>query len=68
MDIIPAASSKSLTKYTTFYNYLLIINAYSKITKLYRMENIITEEVMDKLDTFQAILGKIDVFFCGILR
>ena len=33
-------------------HYLLIIDAYSKIPKLYGMENITTEEVMDKLDMF----------------
>ena len=43
-----------------FYNYLLIIDAYSKIPKLYGMDIIDTEEVMDKLDMFQSIFGKID--------
>ena len=33
---------------TTFSNYLLIVDAYSKIPKLYGMEKITTEEVMDK--------------------
>ena len=33
------------------------------------MENITTEEVMDKLDMFQAIFGKIDEFgWWGIYR
>ena len=62
MDIILAISSKSVTKDTNFANYLLILADYSKIPKLYRMENIKTEEVMDKLDTFQAIFGKVDEF------
>ena len=31
MDIIPATSSKILTKDTTFVNYLLIVDAYYKI-------------------------------------
>ena len=60
MDIIPATSSKILTKDTTFYNYLLIVDAYSKIPNLYKMENITIEEVMGKLDMFQAIFGKVD--------
>ena len=59
MDIIPAISSKSLTKDTTFSNYLLIVDAYSKIPKIYRMENITTEEVMDKLDMFRVRFGKV---------
>ena len=41
-----------------FSNYLLIVDAYSKIPKLYGMENITTAEVMDKLDMFQSIFGK----------
>ena len=62
MDIIPSTSPKSLTRYTTFSNYLLIVDAYSKIPKLYGMETITTEEVMDKLDTFQSRFGVIDEF------
>ena len=62
MDIIPAISSKSLTKDTIFENHLLIVYAYSNIKKLYGRENINTEEVMDKLDMFQEICGKIDKF------
>ena len=62
MDTIPATSSKSLTKDTTFANYLLIVYDYSNITKLYGMENITTEEVMEQLDTFQAIFGKVGAF------
>ena len=53
VDIIPAISSKILTKYTNFSNYLLIMDDYSKIPKVYIMENITTEEVIDKLDMFQ---------------
>ena len=62
MDIIPSTASKSLTSDTTFSNYLLIIDAYSKIPKLYGMEKITTEEVTDKLDMFQSRFGKIDEF------
>ena len=62
MDIIPAISSKNLTKDTTFSNYLLIVYDYFNISKLYGMENITTEEVMDKLDMFQAIFGKVYEF------
>ena len=36
------------------------MDAYSKIQKLYGMENITTEELMDKLDILQAIFGKTD--------
>ena len=62
MDIIPSTATKSLTKDTTFSNYLLIVDAYSKITELYGMENITTAEVIDKLDMFQSKFGKIYQF------
>ena len=62
MDTIPVISSKSLTKDITFANSLLIIDAYSKIPKLYEMENITTEEFMDKLDMFQTRFGKVYEF------
>ena len=43
-----------MTSDTTFSNYLLIVDAYSKIPKLYGMDNIISEEVIEKLDMFQS--------------
>ena len=54
MDIIPSTDPKSLNKDTSFSNYLLIVDAYSKIPKLYGMENITTAEVMDILDMSQS--------------
>ena len=60
MDIIPSTAPKILTSDTKLSNYLLIVYAYSKITKLYGMEKIMTEEVMDKLDMFQSRFGKIE--------
>ena len=62
MDIIPSTAPKSLTSDTTFSNYLLIVYAYSNIPKVYGMDNITTVEVMDKLDMFHSIFGKIDQF------
>ena len=62
MDIIPSTAPKSLTSDTTFSHYLLIIDAYSKIPKLYGMEKITTEDVLEKLDMFQSRFGKIDQF------
>ena len=62
MDIIPSTELKNLISDTAFSNYLLIVNAYSKIPKLYGMEKIRTEKVMDKLDMFQSRFGKIDQF------
>ena len=62
MDIIPSTAPKNLTNDTNFKNYLLIFDAYSKIPKLYGMENITTEEVMNKLDMFHSRFGKIDQF------
>ena len=58
MDIIPSKTSKSLTSDTTFSNYLLIVDAYTKIPKLYGMEKFL----MDELDMFQSIFEKIDEF------
>ena len=60
LEIITAISSKNLTKYTYFANYLLILDDSSKIPKLYGMENITTEEVLNKLDMFQSRSGKVD--------
>ena len=40
----------------------MIVDAYSKLPKLYGMENITTEEVLDKLDMFQSRCGKINQF------
>ena len=62
MDIIPSTAPKSLTNDTTFSSNLFIVDAYSKIPKLYGMDNITTAEVMDKLDMFQSRFGKIDQF------
>ena len=62
MGIIPSTAPKILTSDTTFSNYLLIVDAYSKIQNIYGMEKITTEEVMDKLDMFQSRFGKIDQF------
>ena len=62
MDIILSTAPKGLTNDTTFSNYLLIVDAYSKIPKLNGMDNITTAEVMDKLDTFQSRFRKIDQF------
>ena len=62
MDIISSTAPKSLISDTTFSDYLLIVDAYSKIPKLYGMENITTEEVMEKLDILQSRFRKIDQF------
>ena len=58
MDTIPAISSKILTKYTTFSNYLLTVDVYYRLTRFYGIENISTEELMDNIDIFQDIFGK----------
>ena len=60
MDIFPSKAPKSLTSDTTFSDYLSIVDAYSKIPKLYFIEKTTTKEVMYKLDIFQSRLGKID--------
>ena len=48
MNIILATASKLFRNKTNFSNYLLIIDAYSKIPKIYGTERITTEEVMDR--------------------
>ena len=60
MDIISSTAPKSSTSDTTFLNYLLIVDAYSKIPKLDGMEKITTEEVMDKLDMLKSRFREID--------
>ena len=62
MDVIPATSPKSLTNDTNINNYLLIFDAYSKLPKLYGLENKTTDEVFDKLDMFRYRFGKINQF------
>ena len=62
MDIIPSTAPIFLTSDKTFSNYLLVVDAYSKIPKLYGMDKTSTEEVMDKIDMFQSRFGKIDEF------
>ena len=47
MDVIPETSPKSLTNDTNFKKYVLIVDAYSKIPKIYGMENITNAEVLD---------------------
>ena len=44
MDIIPSTAPKILTSDTTFSNYILIVDAYSNIPKIYGMEKITTED------------------------
>ena len=60
MDIIPSTAPKILKIDTTSSKYLLIVDAYSKTPKIYDMEKITTEEVMNKLDMFQSRFWKID--------
>ena len=62
MDIIPSTAPKRFTSGTTFSSCILIVDDYSKIPKVYGIEKITTEEVMDRLDTFQSRLRKIDEF------
>ena len=61
-EIIPSTEPNFLTSDTKVSNYLLNVDAYSKILKPYGMEKTLTEKVMDKLDMFQSRFGKIDEF------
>ena len=60
INIIPETEPKRLTNDTTFYNYILIVNTYSKISKLCGTERITIEEVMGELDMIQYRFRKID--------
>ena len=60
MSIIPETPKNILRSETVFLNYLLIVDAYQKIPKLYGMKTITTEEVMNNLDMFQARFRKIE--------
>ena len=60
MSIIPATAPKNWQVRPILLNYLLIVDACSKVPKLYVMDRITTEEVMEKLDIFQSRFGKID--------
>ena len=62
MNIIPSTASKCFISDTTSSKFLSIVDAYSKIPKLYGMEKITTKEVVDILHMFQSIFGKIDEF------
>ena len=62
MVIITSTATKSLTSDTKISNYLFNFDAYYKIPKLYVMDKITTEEVMDNLDIFQSGFRKIDEF------
>ena len=62
MDIIPSRAPTRLTRDTTFSNCIIIVDSDSKTPKHCGMEKIKTEEVMNKLDMFQFIFGKIDEF------
>ena len=57
MDIILSTARQRLTSDTTFSNYILTVDAYSKIPKLYGTEKTSKEEGMDNLDMFQYRFG-----------
>ena len=58
----PSHISQKFNKRHYFYNYLLNLDAYSKIPKLYGMENITNKKVMYKLYMFQSRFVKLDEF------
>ena len=45
VDIIASTAPKCLTSDTNFSNYILTVDAYSKIPKLYGTDKITTDEV-----------------------
>ena len=59
----PRKSTQKFDKWEYFFNYLLIVDSYSKIPKLCGMDKIAIEEMRDKLHIFQSRFGKIDGFF-----
>ena len=66
MGIIASTAPKTFTSDTIFSNYLLFVDAYSKIPKLHGMEKFFTEGVMNNLDMFQSRFGKKEKLDGGI--
>ena len=62
MDIIPSTAPNSFKSETKLSNYILIVDAYSKIPRIYGIKKIATEEVVDELDMLQSRFGKINEF------
>ena len=61
MYIIPSKAPKCLIS-DKIFNYILVVDACSKTSKLYGTEKFSAEKVIDKLDMFQSRFGKIDEF------
>ena len=66
MDIFPSTAPKILTSNTTFSNYLLIVDAYSKIPKLYGMEKSQQKKLWTNWICFNPDLGKLTNLNGGI--
>ena len=66
MDVIPSTTPKCLTSNTTFSNYILIVDEYSKIPNIYGIEKITTEEVMENWICFIPDLEKLTNLDGGI--
>ena len=68
MDIIPSTAPKSLTSDTTFSNYLLIVDAYSKIPKLYGMERSQQKKLWTNWICSSPDSGKLTNLYGGIQK
>ena len=68
MDIIPSTAPKSLTNDTNFQNYLLIVDVYSKIPKLYGMEILLLQKLWTNWTCFSLDLGKSTNLVGGIWK
>ena len=66
MDIVPSTAPQNLTSDTTFSNYLLIVDAYSKITKLYGTEKSQQKKLWTNWICFNPDLGKLTNLDGGI--
>ena len=62
MDIIPAPQKSSFDPDCDFSHYLLIVDTYSRMPRLYELNEINTEAVMDKIEEFVARYGELNVF------
>ena len=58
MDIIPAPHKSSFDPDCDLSNYLLIDNTYSRMSRLYGLNEIHSEAVMDKIEKFVVSYGR----------
>ena len=66
LDVNPSTAPKSLTNDTNYQNYLLIVDAYSKIPKLYGTEILLMQKLWTNWTCSSPYLGKLTNLAGGI--